>query len=770
MPKIFVCHRREDTADVAGRIFDRLVMNYGDQQILKDLDSIPLGVDFREYLGRMVGECDVLLAVIGPRWLDAEGDTSRLDDPRDFVRIEIESALTREIPVVPLFVGGASMPSEEDVPESIRPFVYRNGVPVRPDPDFHDDMDRVIAGLDGYGRPAPPPPAETVAPSWPERIPPADPDSHRDAEERERVRAEAELTKLADKLALATLADKLAEAEEHHRAEIAHLQTKAEEIRDAAARNAQATAEAHAHDTLAAELDRVRADAERARTDELAAAEARHRAEIARLETEAAKNRDAAIRDAQTAAEVRADETLAVKLDRVRADAERTLADELAAAEARHRAEIACLETEAAESRDARDAAEARADETLAAELDRVRADAEQARTDELTAAEARHRAETARLETEAAESRDAAIRDAQTAAEVRADETLAVKLDRVRADAERTLADELAAAEERHRAEIARLETEAAESRDTATRDAQARADAQADDRLTAELDRARAEAERTLADELAVAEKRHRAEIRRLETEAAEIRDAAASDIETLQYDAGMMETPTPTTAAQAPTILIVAEDEVQTVKSEPGFKTNIRVFADTDAIRALQCISRDRPRVVVLGRAFVDSCRGAGLVNAIKTDRTLANTQIRVISRASDFLCLVRRTGPQAASDDAMPGEPLPADYLGTRRTRRYKLRPGVEVRVDGHPTTLVDLSGTGARLAGSTVLRMKQQVRFVIGTAPEVVRCSGLVVWVSFEPQGKRAPRYTAGAQFIDADPRAIENLALRHQQN
>ena len=109
MPKIFVCHRREETADVAGRIFDRLVMNYGGQQILKDLDSIPLGVDFREHLGRMVGECDVLLAIIGPRWLDAEGDTSRLDDPRDFVRIEIESALTREIPVVPLFVGGASI-------------------------------------------------------------------------------------------------------------------------------------------------------------------------------------------------------------------------------------------------------------------------------------------------------------------------------------------------------------------------------------------------------------------------------------------------------------------------------------------------------------------------------------------------------------------------------------------------------------------------------------------------------------------------------------
>ena len=262
MPKIFVCHRSEDTANVAGRIFDRLVMNYGGQQILKDLDSIPLGVDFREYLGRMVGECDVFLAVVGPRWLDGEGDTSRLEDPRDFVRIEIESALTREIPVVPLFVGGASMPSEEDVPESIRPFVYRNGVPVRPDPDFHGDMDRVIAGLDGYGRQAPPPPAETAAP--------IEPDCHRDAE-RERVRAEAELTTLADKLALTTLAEELAVVEERHRAEIARLET------EAADSGAVATLDVQ----IAAELERVRADAQRPLAEE------RQRTDIASIEVEA---------------------------------------------------------------------------------------------------------------------------------------------------------------------------------------------------------------------------------------------------------------------------------------------------------------------------------------------------------------------------------------------------------------------------------------------------------------------------------------------------
>ena len=218
------------------------------------------------------------------------------------------------------------------------------------------------------------------------------------------------------------------------------------------------------------------------------------------------------------------------RLDQVRA-AQRTLAAELAAAEHRYRAEITRRETETTESRDARAAAEARADDTLAAELDRVRAEAERTQAAELDVAEARHRTEIARLEAEAAESRDAATRDARA----QADETLAAERNRARAEAElTTLAARLATAEERHHAEIARLETEAAESRDATTRDAQARADAQADDRLMAELDRARADAERTLADELAVAETRHGAEIARLEAEAAEQGDAATRDVQ--------------------------------------------------------------------------------------------------------------------------------------------------------------------------------------------------------------------------------------------
>ena len=149
--KIFVSYRRQDSADVTGRIYDRLVQRFEKEQIFKDVDSIPLGVDFREHLGRVVGQCDVLLAVVGNEWLAADSSgRRRIDDAKDFVRIEIESALERKIPVIPVLVRGATMPSETDLPASLLPLSYRHGIAVRPDPDFHRDMDRLIAGLEGH--------------------------------------------------------------------------------------------------------------------------------------------------------------------------------------------------------------------------------------------------------------------------------------------------------------------------------------------------------------------------------------------------------------------------------------------------------------------------------------------------------------------------------------------------------------------------------------------------------------------------------------------
>jgi formylglycine-generating enzyme required for sulfatase activity len=159
---IFISYRRVDSSDVTGRIYDRLVATFDRNSVFKDVDSIPFGVDFREHLDGAVSQCQVCLVVVGRTWLEAqdEGGRRRLDSTQDFVRIEIESALKRNIPVIPVLVGGAAMPGPEQLPPSLEPLAYRNGAQVRSDPDFHRDMDRLIAGIQQhFGSAQTPPPS-----------------------------------------------------------------------------------------------------------------------------------------------------------------------------------------------------------------------------------------------------------------------------------------------------------------------------------------------------------------------------------------------------------------------------------------------------------------------------------------------------------------------------------------------------------------------------------------------------------------------------------
>src|SRR6266508_306274 len=107
--RIFISYRREETAYPAGWLYDRLADRFGGGQAFKDVDSIQLGDDFVEVITSAVGSCDVLLALIGDEWLtitDEDGQR-RLDDPNDFVRLEIEAALTRNVRVIPILVDGA---------------------------------------------------------------------------------------------------------------------------------------------------------------------------------------------------------------------------------------------------------------------------------------------------------------------------------------------------------------------------------------------------------------------------------------------------------------------------------------------------------------------------------------------------------------------------------------------------------------------------------------------------------------------------------------
>jgi len=130
MSSIFVSYRRQDAASEAGRIYERLVRGFGSDGVFRDKDSTSAGADFVHVIQRTIAMCDVLLVVIGPRWLQTRDGVSRLDDPRDWVRIEILSALERNILVIPILVDGATMPSEADLPEKLRPLARRQAAPL----------------------------------------------------------------------------------------------------------------------------------------------------------------------------------------------------------------------------------------------------------------------------------------------------------------------------------------------------------------------------------------------------------------------------------------------------------------------------------------------------------------------------------------------------------------------------------------------------------------------------------------------------------------
>ncbi|WP_275330702.1 GUN4 domain-containing protein [Nodosilinea sp. PGN35] len=153
MPSIFISYRRSDSQADVGRIYDRLIDHFGREAVFKDVDDIPAGADFREFLNRTLSECKVLLAVIGPGWLNAADEYSnrRLDNPADWVRLEVAEALRRkDIIVVPLLVSNARMPKVDELPPDLKELAYRNSREARPDPDFGKDMNRLISGLEQH--------------------------------------------------------------------------------------------------------------------------------------------------------------------------------------------------------------------------------------------------------------------------------------------------------------------------------------------------------------------------------------------------------------------------------------------------------------------------------------------------------------------------------------------------------------------------------------------------------------------------------------------
>jgi hypothetical protein len=147
--KLFINYRREDTAPYAGRLYDRLTAHFGAGQVFIDIDQIEPGEDFVEAINNKVGACEIAIVSIGPDWLSVTNASGqrRIDDTEDFVRMEIVAALQRKIRVIPVLMGGARMPTKQDLPEELAPLSRRNAIELS-ETRFHADVDRLIEAIE----------------------------------------------------------------------------------------------------------------------------------------------------------------------------------------------------------------------------------------------------------------------------------------------------------------------------------------------------------------------------------------------------------------------------------------------------------------------------------------------------------------------------------------------------------------------------------------------------------------------------------------------
>ena len=152
MPTIFISYRRDDTQVIVGRISDWLDRHYGQQAVFVDIESIPLGFDFREKIRSAIQRSDIVLAVIGPHWLALQKETGkpRIADEMDWVRIELETALANTIPVIPVLVEHARLPKPDELPEPLRDLPFRAATVLDTGVDFRLHMERLISAMDRF--------------------------------------------------------------------------------------------------------------------------------------------------------------------------------------------------------------------------------------------------------------------------------------------------------------------------------------------------------------------------------------------------------------------------------------------------------------------------------------------------------------------------------------------------------------------------------------------------------------------------------------------
>jgi hypothetical protein len=159
---IFISYRRQDAQSAAGRLADSLERRFGKEQIFRDVETIQPGVDFVEAIEGALSSCSVMLAVIGRRWMGEAGEQNRLQLANDWIRLELATALKRNIRVIPVLVEGAAPPADADLPEDLKPLARRQAHTLS-DERWDYDVQQLAAAVESV-LPARPTPGPRPAP------------------------------------------------------------------------------------------------------------------------------------------------------------------------------------------------------------------------------------------------------------------------------------------------------------------------------------------------------------------------------------------------------------------------------------------------------------------------------------------------------------------------------------------------------------------------------------------------------------------------------
>lgn len=227
-----------------------------------------------------------------------------------------------------------------------------------------------------------------------------------------------------------------------------------------------------------------------------------------------------------------------------------------------------------------------------------------------------------------------------------------------------------------------------------------------------------------------------------------------------------------------------MIGPTDALASLRAQVANGNEVQTFTDYQVREAVEYIATHKPSMVAVDQEFAVSPRGEALVGRIMDDPSLIKCEIRILTRGPapkpEREKTRKKSGagitPAVPAGSAVAAKAVavsaPLDHRGTRRAERIRMPAGVSVTVDGNPAELVDLSAVGAQVLSKMILRPNQRVRLqLLEGSPEArraLRCSGSVVWASFEMPTGQPPRYRAGLRLTSGEGDAVQSFADRNR--